>query len=304
MRFGKKLFYISEIIILFIFLWMTGFLTGKNLFLNSVNPVVYGKKGIISFSGWLNRISDGMVGGLVPLWLVEKEKTALLNPDICEIYPSDSVLDAIYAENHPEAASMDDDSVKDVIGPVYDGQGIVYTADMLQDYNYFVSQFYAVDSTTYADGLLDAETFFYMDLTIDLNGEEPKVLIYHTHSQEAFADSRSGRWEDTVVGLGETLKDNLQERYGISTIHLTDTFDIIDGVIDRSSAYTYAEERVREVLEEYPSIKVIIDLHRDGVSDETRLVTNINGKDTDQLMFLNGLCRTCLLYTSDAADER
>ena len=292
MRFGKKLFYISEIIILFTFLWMTGFLTGKNLFLNSVNPVVYGKKGIISVSGWLNRISDGMVGGLVPLWLVEKEKTALLNPDICEIYPSDSVLDAIYAENHPEAASMDDDSVKDVIGPVYDGQGIVYTADMLQDYNYFVSQFYAVDSTTYADGLLDAETFFDMDLTIDLNGEEPKVLIYHTHSQEAFADSRSGRWEDTVVGLGETLKDNLQERYGISTIHLTDTFDIIDGVIDRSSAYTYAEERVREVLEEYPSIKVIIDLHRDGVSDETRLVTNINGKDTAQLMFLNGLCRT------------
>ncbi|MDD6231962.1 MAG: stage II sporulation protein P [Frisingicoccus sp.] len=292
MRFGKKLFYISEIIILFIFLWMTGFLTGKNLFLNSVNPVVYGKKGIISVSGWLNRISDGMVGGLVPLWLIEKEKTAFINSDSCEIYPSDGVLDAIYAENHPEAASMDDDLVKDVIGPVSDGQGIVYTADMLQDYNYFVSQFYAVDSTTYADGLLDAETFFDMDLTIDLNGEEPKVLIYHTHSQEAFADSRSGRWEDTVVGLGEILKDNLQERYGISTIHLTDTFDIIDGVIDRSSAYTYAEERVREVLEEYPSIKVIIDLHRDGVSDETRLVTNINGKDTAQLMFLNGLCRT------------
>ena len=37
---------------------------------------------------------------------------------------------------------------------------------------------------------------------------------------------------------------------------------------------------------------MIIDLHRDGVSDETRLVTNINGKDTAQLMFLNGLCRT------------
>ena len=136
MRFGKKLFYISEIIILFIFLWMTGFLTGKNLFLNSVNPVVYGKKGTISATGWISRISDGMIGGIVPLWLVEKEKTALINPDICEIYPSDSVLDAIYAENHPEASSMEDDSVKEVIGPVSGGQGIVYTADMLQDYNY------------------------------------------------------------------------------------------------------------------------------------------------------------------------
>lgn len=49
-----------------------------------------------------------------------------------------------------------------------------------------------------------------MDLSIDLQGEEPKVLIYHTHSQEAFADSRPGEWQDTVVGLGETLKNNLE----------------------------------------------------------------------------------------------
>lgn len=164
---------------------------------------------------------------------------------------------------------------------------------MLKDYNYFINQFYAIDSTTYApDGLLDAENFMNMDLSIDLQGEAPKVLIYHTHSQEAFADSRPGEWQDTVVGLGETLKNNLESRYGVSVLHLTDTFDVIDGVTDRSAAYTYAEERIWEVLEEYPSIKVVIDLHRDGVADGTRLVTNIGGKDTAQLMFLNGLCRT------------
>ena len=67
---------------------------------------------------------------------------------------------------------------------------------------------------------------------------------------------------------------------------------VVDGVGDRSEAYTYAEERVREVIEDNPSIEVVIDLHRDGVNENTRLVTNINGKDTAQLMLLNGLCRT------------
>ena len=101
-------------------------------------------------------------------------------------------------------------------------EGVVYTADMLKDYNYFVNLFYAIDSTTYApEGLLDAGNFMNMDLSIDLQGEEPKVLIYHTHSQEAFADSRPGEWQDTVVGLGETLKNNLETRYGISVLHLT-----------------------------------------------------------------------------------
>ncbi|MGN1346079.1 MAG: hypothetical protein ACI4V1_04785, partial [Eubacteriales bacterium] len=108
---------------LLIFLWMTGFLTGKNLFLNSVNPVVYGKKGTISATVWISRISDGMIGGIVPLWLAEREKTAFINQDICEFYPSDSVLEAVYAENHPEETSGEKDPVQSVIGPVSGGHG-------------------------------------------------------------------------------------------------------------------------------------------------------------------------------------
>ena len=48
---------------------------------------------------------------------------------------------------------------------------------------------------------------------------------------------------------------------------------------------------VEKILEENPSIKVVIDLHRDGVPETSHLVTNINGKDTAQFMFFNGLCR-------------
>ena len=39
-------------------------------------------------------------------------------------------------------------------------------------------------------------------------------------------------------------------------------------------------------------MKVVIDIHRDGVGEDTRLVTDVHGEDTAQIMFLNGLCRT------------
>ena len=57
-------------------------------------------------------------------------------------------------------------------------------------------------------------------------------------------------------------------------------------------AYDYSEAAVRKILEENPSIEVLIDLHRDGVAEDTRLVTEINGKQTARIMFFNGLSRT------------
>ena len=75
-------------------------------------------------------------------------------------------------------------------------------------------------------------------------------------------------------------------------IHVTDTFDIVDGKLDRNQAYNYAQERISQVLEENPSIEVVIDLHRDGVADNQRLVTEVDGKQTAKVMFFNGLSRT------------
>ena len=298
----RKMFYLSVLCFVMTFLWMTGLLMGGNFCLNFMSPVIYGRNCNLSLDGWTDRISDGMIGTVSPLWMTLKERAALSYQNTCELYPTDAVLNALFEENQLDLAEknagnddegvMADSALRSVSAPVSNGQGIVYTAEMLKDYNYFLNQFYAVDSTTYADGLLDAEMFINMDLTMDLAGPDPKILIYHTHSQEGFSDSRLGEWRDTVVGLGERLKNELEDRYGISVLHMMDTFDVIDGVVDRSAAYTYAEERIRQVLEENPSIKVIIDLHRDGVAEETRLVTNINGKNTAQMMFLNGLCRT------------
>ena len=89
--------------------------------------------------------------------------------------------------------------------------------------------------------------------------------------------------------MGEVLASLLQENYGFGVIHVTDTFDVVNGEIDRSSAYDYARETVEQVLKEHPSVEVVIDLHRDGVAEDRHLVTEVNGEPTAQIMFFNGL---------------
>lgn len=144
--------------------------------------------------------------------------------------------------------------------------------------------------TSIDETLLDAEALLGEDLTIQKNPEVPQILIYHTHSQETFADSREGAVEDSIVGMGDTLAEILEEQYGYRVLHDTGVYDLRDGVLDRSAAYDYARASIEEILEENPSIEVIIDLHRDGVEGE-KFVTEIDGKPTSMIMFFNGISR-------------
>lgn len=167
------------------------------------------------------------------------------------------------------------------------------SAETLADFNYLLGQFYILDPNTATNGdQLNAARFLEKDLTLKREPQTPQILIYHSHSQETFVDSREGETEDTIVGVGNYLTRLLTENYGYNVIHVTETFDIIDGEIDRSRAYDFSREYVEQVLEENPSIEVIIDLHRDGVPEDRHLVTEINGKDTAQIMFYNGLSYT------------
>ena len=163
----------------------------------------------------------------------------------------------------------------------------------LADYNYLMNQFFIVDSqtTTNADQLNAAE-LLGEDLTIQKDAAKPQILLYHTHSQEAFADSREGEVEDTIIGVGNYLTELLTKNYGYQVIHVTEAFDMESGELDRSAAYDYAGTYLETILEENPSIEVVIDLHRDGVPENRHLVTEINGKPTAQIMFYNGLSYT------------
>lgn len=165
--------------------------------------------------------------------------------------------------------------------------------EKFQDFDFIMSNFYTVDKTTSIDSeQLNAPALLEMDMRMQGSNEQPQILIYHSHSQEGFIDSVPGAPSTTIVGVGDYLTALLQDTYGYNVIHVTDTFDIVDGKLDRDKAYTYAQERISQILEENPSVEVVIDLHRDGVAENKRLVTNIDGKETAKIMFFNGLSRT------------
>lgn len=164
--------------------------------------------------------------------------------------------------------------------------------EKLRDFDYLLSNFYTVDSTTMiGPEQLNADDLLGRSMKIDQGSGGPKVLIFHTHSQEEFADSTPGDTSTSIVGIGDYLTQLLNEK-GIETIHDTGVYDIINGQLDRSNAYENAEASIRPILEANPTIEVAIDLHRDGVAEGTHLVTEVNGKQTAKIMYFNGLSRT------------
>ena len=165
--------------------------------------------------------------------------------------------------------------------------------EKLADKNYLLEHFFVVDAATTAEAAsLNAAEYLAKDMTLKPEKDQPQILIYHSHSQETFADSRTGEEADTVVGVGDYLTEILEQKYGYQVIHVREHFDVIGGEIDRSRAYDFAREYVEKVLEENPTVQVLIDLHRDGVPEGKRLVTKIGGRDTAQIMFYNGLSYT------------
>ena len=159
----------------------------------------------------------------------------------------------------------------------------------LADYETLVRNFYAIDANTMAGSdQLSVEKLLGMDMTLPQEGDGPQILIYHTHSQEAFADSVPGDVNTGIVGVGECLTKILTEQYGYRVLHNTGQYD----VETRDNAYSRALPAVEQILAENPSIQVIIDLHREEVAEETKLVTDIQGRPTARFMFFNGLSRT------------
>lgn len=126
---------------------------------------------------------------------------------------------------------------------------------------------------------------------------EPVVLIFHTHTTESYLMTDDGvfytdyktRSEDSsknMVRVGDAICSVLEEN-GIGYIHDTDIYDkSYDGAYSRSRA------AVEKYLEEYPSIQIVIDVHRDAIyySDTSRCkpTAEINGRKAAQLMIISG----------------
>ncbi len=170
--------------------------------------------------------------------------------------------------------------------------GGMYQLAQLQDYDFLIKHFYTVHSSTTARREeMDAAVLTGMDLSMKKDPSVPQILIYHTHSQETYADYAAGNKKATVVELGNRLTVLLEEK-GYQVLHDTTSYDMAAGKLDRNHAYNYALDGIMGILQKYPSIQVVLDLHRDGVKESLHMVRTVNGKATAPIMFFNGMSQT------------
>lgn len=145
---------------------------------------------------------------------------------------------------------------------------------------------------------INADELLNSPLDFTVQAGEPAVLIVHTHGSEAYTpagedmytESDPYRTEDrdfNVVRVGEELKAEL-ESYGISVIHDTTLHDYPS----YNGSYNRAFETIAGYIDEYPSIKIVIDLHRDAIEnyDGTphKAEAKIDGETCSQLLFVMG----------------
>lgn len=134
-------------------------------------------------------------------------------------------------------------------------------------------------------------------LSMTLEKDSPQVLIVHTHSSEAYTQDDTDRYEESdvsrtedknynVVRVGDELTERLEE-YGINVIHDREIYDYPS----YTGSYTRSGEAVERYLSEYPTISIVIDLHRDAIgSGDTVYKTKaeVPGQSCAQVMLLIG----------------
>lgn len=170
-----------------------------------------------------------------------------------------------------------------------------YSLEKLRDFDYLMRNFFSVrETTSIGSNELQVDKLLSYNMKLKSASDTPQIYIYHTHSQEEFCDYVAGETGKQIVDVGTYLSELLSEKYGYYVIHDKTPYDMKEGVLDKNEAYTYAGEGIEAILSSYPSIEVIIDLHRDGVAENVHLVTEVNGKPTAKMMFVNGISRTTL----------
>ncbi len=137
---------------------------------------------------------------------------------------------------------------------------------------------------------------------IEFGSPEPQVLIYHTHATETYMPYDAGYFNDgdtrreadnphNVRAVGDALAAALTAA-GVTVLHDTTLHDSPSyrGAYDRSAA------TMEQALREHPSIKVTLDIHRDGLmvnsTDKLKPTVTINGQKAAQLMVVCGVLTT------------
>lgn len=153
------------------------------------------------------------------------------------------------------------------------------------------------NGTNFSPDMEGVDKLFPSALSGLSGNDEPLVLVLHTHACESYTEyedmypedepTRNDDPEKNMVRVGKEITETLTD-FGISALHCTKLHDK-DSFIN---AYGNSAASVREYLEKYPSIRFVIDVHRDAVIKEggesIKAVTEIAGENYAQLMFVVG----------------
>ena len=134
-------------------------------------------------------------------------------------------------------------------------------------------------------------------LTWDLTGGEPTVLILHTHATESYEKGPGERYNESsayrtldedynMISIGDHLAQ-LLEAGGVKVVHDRTLHDYPS----YSGSYNHARTSIGQYLEEYPSIRLVLDLHRDASDDygnQMRTEAQVNGRPSAQIMLVVG----------------
>lgn len=156
-----------------------------------------------------------------------------------------------------------------------------------------------INRTNYAVDLKEYLTRQYpVSLSAGSQEGEPVVLILHTHGSESYLpagvdyylpeeDFRSDDPKETVVSVGDMIAETL-ESLGIPVLHDRTMHDLKDF----NNAYAESRAAAREALAEHPTIRYILDIHRDSIFTQNNIcektLTEIDGKQTAQVMLVVG----------------
>ena len=180
---------------------------------------------------------------------------------------------------------------------------------------YPVLEFTSTQGNTSYDGVQVKNTSSAtLDIKKELEGrlgftiektDKPQVLIYHTHTSESFLEYDTGYYFESfyprssdkaknVCAVGDEIASALNCA-GICTIHDTTVHDDPS----YSGAYYRSYDTVQKYLNKYPTIKIVLDIHRDGIgtdSSRSKPVFTANGRKAAQMMILAG-------YNYDDSEE-
>ena len=143
----------------------------------------------------------------------------------------------------------------------------------------------------------DLEELMARPLTWDLTAEEPAVLILHTHATESYTRQAGEDYEESsafrtldeaynMISVGDRLTE-LLEVGGLTVLHDRQLHDYPS----YNGSYSHARKSIEAYLEDYPSIRLVLDLHRDASGDNSnQMVTSatVEGEPSAQIMLVVG----------------